>query len=104
FFKAPVWQDVIIGPTQNLETITTDDLNQILRDTVTPVLHLVGGAAMSARGAKHGVVDSDLLVKGITGLRIIDTSTSPFVPSAHTQAATYAVAERGADLIKKRWT
>ncbi|KAJ7653271.1 aryl-alcohol oxidase [Mycena polygramma] len=104
FFKAPVWQDVIIGPTQNLENITTDDLNQILRDTVTPVLHLVGGAEMSARGAKQGVVDPDLLVKGIAGLRVIDTSVLPFVPSAHTQAATYAVAERGADLIKKQWT
>jgi hypothetical protein len=74
FFKAPVWQDVIIGPTQDLENITTDALDTFIRNTVTPVLHLVGSAAMSARDAKHGVVDPDLLVKGVHGLRIIDAS------------------------------
>jgi len=104
FFKAPVWQDVIIGPTQNLENITTEALDTFIRTTVTPSLHLVGGAAMSARDAKTGVVDPDLLVKGVDGLRIIDTSVLPIIPSSHTQSPTYAVAERGADLIKQRWT
>ncbi|KAJ6512615.1 hypothetical protein C8R45DRAFT_813349, partial [Mycena sanguinolenta] len=48
-----------------------------------------------------GVVDPDLRIKNGTGLRIVDAS--PFVPSAHTQAPTYAVAERGSDLIKASW-
>ncbi|KAJ7676957.1 aryl-alcohol oxidase [Mycena polygramma] len=64
FFDSPVWQD----------NITTDALNEILRNTVMPASHLVGSAGMSARGAKHGVVDPDLLVKGMEGLRIIDAS------------------------------
>ncbi|KAJ7246716.1 aryl-alcohol oxidase-like protein [Mycena rebaudengoi] len=50
-----------------------------------------------------GVVNPDLLVKGARALRIIDASVFPIIPSAHTQAATYAVAERAADLIKQRW-
>ncbi|KAJ7027479.1 hypothetical protein C8F04DRAFT_1122203 [Mycena alexandri] len=58
---------------------------------------------MSAKNAKYGVVDSDLLVKGAAGLRIIDASVMPFVPSAHTQAAVYVIAERGADLVKEAW-
>ncbi|KAJ6551651.1 aryl-alcohol oxidase-like protein [Mycena capillaripes] len=103
FFKAPVWQDIIIGPTQDLENITTDALDEIIRNTATPSAHLVGSAAMSSRDAKYGVVNPDLLVKGFEGLRIIDASVLPIVPSAHTQAATYVVAERGADLIKQRW-
>ncbi|KAF7368940.1 GMC oxidoreductase [Mycena venus] len=103
FFKAPAWQDVIIGPTQNLENITTDALDAFIRETVTPTSHLVGSAAMSARDAENGVVDPDLLVKGARALRIIDASVLPIIPSAHTQAATYAVAERAADLIKQRW-
>jgi choline dehydrogenase-like flavoprotein len=103
FFSAPVWQDVIIGPTQQLENITTEALDTLIRGTVTPSLHLVGSAAMSARDAKHGVVDPDLLVKGVDGLRIVDASIFPVIPSAHTQAATYAIAERGADLIKQMW-
>ncbi|KAF8218263.1 aryl-alcohol oxidase-like protein [Mycena galopus ATCC 62051] len=103
FFSAPVWQDVIIGPTQQLENITTEALDTFIRETVTPSLHLVGSAAMSARDAKHGVVDPDLLVKGVDGLRIVDASIFPVILSAHTQAATYAIAERGADLIKQMW-
>jgi choline dehydrogenase-like flavoprotein len=70
FFKAPVWQDVIIGPTQDLENITTDALDIFIRNTVAPMLHLVSSAAMSAQDAKQGVVDPDLLVKGAHGLRI----------------------------------
>jgi choline dehydrogenase-like flavoprotein len=103
FFKAPTWQDVIIGPTQNLENITTDALDEIIRNSAGSTSHLVGSAAMSAPDAKHGVVNPDLLVKGVEGLRIIDASVLPIVPSAHTQAATYVIAERGADLIKQRW-
>jgi hypothetical protein len=38
------------------------------------MLHLVGSAAMSAQDAKQGVVDPDLLFKGVHGLRIIDAS------------------------------
>ncbi|KAJ7226727.1 pyranose dehydrogenase [Mycena pura] len=103
FFGAPVWRDAIIGPTQDLENITTDALDEIIRNATIPSLHLVGSAAMSARDATHGVVNPDLLVKGIRGLRVIDASVLPLIPSAHTQAATYVVAERGADLIKQRW-
>ncbi|TFK37486.1 glucose-methanol-choline oxidoreductase [Crucibulum laeve] len=58
---------------------------------------------MSARDANYGVVDPDLLVKGVEGLRIVDASILPIVPAAHTQAATYAIAERAADLIKETW-
>jgi choline dehydrogenase-like flavoprotein len=59
---------------------------------------------MSARKAGYGVVNPDLLVKGARGLRVIDASVFPYVPSAHTQAATYVIAERGSDLIKAAWS
>ncbi|KAJ7139070.1 aryl-alcohol oxidase [Mycena epipterygia] len=104
FFNAPVWKDLIIGPTRDLENITSAALDEFIRNTATPTLHLVGSAGMSARDAQYGVVDPDLLVKGLDGLRIIDASVIPLVPSAHTQAATYAFAERGSDLIKHRWS
>ncbi|KAJ7856714.1 aryl-alcohol oxidase [Mycena olivaceomarginata] len=84
FFKASAWQDVIIGPTQDPENV---------KNTVVPMLHLVGSAAMLARDAKHGVVDPDLLVKGVHGLRITDVSVLPVIPSAHTAAAAYAIGE-----------
>ncbi|KAJ7841202.1 aryl-alcohol-oxidase from pleurotus Eryingii [Mycena olivaceomarginata] len=100
FVTAPVWKDYILAPT-------------FIRNNAGTISHLVGSAAMSARGARYGVVDPDLIVKGATRLSIIDASVlvcrphlrrPPIVPSAHTQSTAYIIAERGADLVKARWT
>jgi choline dehydrogenase len=58
---------------------------------------------MAPNGAPYGVVDPDLRVKGLIGLRIVDLSVVPYIPAGHTQAGTYIIAERGADLIKEAW-
>lgn len=47
-----------------------------------------------------GVVDPQLKVYGTANVRVIDASIFPLIPGTHTQATTYAVAEKGADLIK----
>ncbi|KAJ7139051.1 hypothetical protein C8R44DRAFT_763757 [Mycena epipterygia] len=103
FTTAPVWADYIIAPTVDLQNLSTDALDTFIRNAVGSTSHLVGSAGMSARTARYGVVDPDLRVKGASRLRIIDASVLPIVPSAHTQAATYIVAERGADLVKASW-
>ncbi|KAJ7635136.1 alcohol oxidase [Roridomyces roridus] len=104
FFQTPVWDDLIIEPITDLLSLTTDELNDFIRNTSVSTGHIVSTAAMSARDADYGVVNPDLLVKGASGLRIIDASVMPFIVSGHTQAATYVIAERGADLIKERWS
>ncbi|KAH8807437.1 glucose-methanol-choline oxidoreductase-like protein, partial [Xylogone sp. PMI_703] len=48
------------------------------------------------------VVDSDLKVMGVNGLRVVDASVFPVLPSCNTQSLVYAVAERAADLIKSQ--
>ncbi|KIJ42485.1 GMC oxidoreductase [Sphaerobolus stellatus SS14] len=104
FFGGPAWKDLIIGETSPGANVTNDDeLTEYIRNGAGTTLHAVGTAAMSARGASHGVVDPDLRVKGISGLRIVDASIMPFVISGHTQAGVYLIAERGADLIKSAW-
>jgi len=47
-----------------------------------------------------GVVDSELRVYGVQGLRVIDASIMPMLPAAHLQATVYGIAEKGADLVK----
>jgi choline dehydrogenase len=57
----------------------------------------VGTCAMG--DTDMSVVDSELRVHGITGLRIADASIMPSIPSANTAATVYAIAERAAELI-----
>ena len=47
------------------------------------------------------VVDRELRVHGIKGLRVIDASVMPTMPSANTNAATLMIAEKGADIIRQ---
>ncbi|KAA8905688.1 hypothetical protein FN846DRAFT_950261 [Sphaerosporella brunnea] len=47
-----------------------------------------------------GVVDDKLRVYGVTGLRIVDISIMPIIPSTHMVATRFAIAEKAADIIK----
>jgi choline dehydrogenase len=49
---------------------------------------------------RMAVVDSDLKVHYVRGLRVIDASVMPLIPSGNTTAPTLMIAERGADLIR----
>ncbi|KAJ7323935.1 pyranose dehydrogenase [Mycena albidolilacea] len=105
FLSAPAWNhDGYLGaPAVDLTAMTPAERVDFVRSHAGPGYHIVGTAGMSPKGAQYGVVDPDLRVKGIAGLRVIDASVLPIVPAGHTQAATYVVAERGADMIKQTW-
>ncbi|KAH9477554.1 Pyranose dehydrogenase [Psilocybe cubensis] len=103
FYKAPVWKNYIIEQTSPFANATDADLEDFIQNTVFSTQHGVGTAAMSAVNANYGVVNPDLLVKGASGLRIVDGSILPFIISGHTQAPVYAIAEHASDLIKNAW-
>ena len=64
------------------------------RRTTFPIYHPVGTCALG------GVVDEQLRVRGLDGLRVIDASVMPVVPRGNTNAPVIAIAERAADLLK----
>lgn len=104
YLSAKAWQGYILGSLNNITNATSDaDLEAYARQHASPNGHVVGTVSMSPRNADYGVVDPDLLVKGVQHLRIVDASILHFVPAGNTQAATYIVAERAADLIKAKW-
>jgi hypothetical protein len=58
FVQAPVWKDYIIAPTIDLSDLSTEALDQFIRNGASAGAHLVSTAAMSARDASYGVVNS----------------------------------------------
>ncbi|PPQ96418.1 hypothetical protein CVT26_005097 [Gymnopilus dilepis] len=78
----------------------TDDLRQYVKQTVGPVFHPVGTAAMLPL-EDGGVVDSTLKVYGTTNLRVVDASILPLELSCHIQSLAYAIGEKAADILKK---
>jgi choline dehydrogenase len=78
-----------------------EDLAADLRRRLMLIYHPVGTARMSDTH-EQAVVDSQLRVHGLQGLRVIDASVMPLIPGGNTNAPTIMVAERGADLIRGR--
>jgi choline dehydrogenase len=70
------------------------DWLEFCREIGDTVFHPTSTCSMGA------VVDERLRVKGVSGLRVIDASVMPAVPSGNINAAVIAVAEKGADLVK----
>jgi choline dehydrogenase-like flavoprotein len=70
------------------------------RTTASTGYHPVSTCVMLPR-EKGGVVNERLIVYGTTNLRIVDASVMVIIPRGNTQSSVYAVAERGADIIKE---
>jgi choline dehydrogenase-like flavoprotein len=70
-----------------------EDILAWLRRVSQPVYHPTSTCAMGS------VVDSELRVYGVEGLRIVDASVMPTITRANTHAPTMMIAEKASDLI-----
>lgn len=76
-----------------------EDLDEYIRRNARSTFHYSSTCRMAPE-AEGGVVDDELRVHGIQGLRVADASVFPSIPAAHLQAPTVMIAERCADFVK----
>jgi choline dehydrogenase len=86
---------------------TDEELREFIRQDLGTLYHPVGTCAMGgdsrlAASRLTSVVDPELRVRGVEGLRVVDASVIPALPRGNTNAPVIAIAERAADLISGR--
>lgn len=81
-------------PPEDASLDTEEERIEYVKNHISTQYHLIGTCALGE------AVDNDLRVKGVKGLRVVDASIFPGHVSGNIMASTYAVSEKGADLIK----
>ncbi len=87
-------------PGEDMES--DSELLDFARQRGTTTFHLMGTCRMAPATDPSGVVDDQLRVHGLEGLRVIDASIMPTMPSANLNASTMMIAEKAADLLLER--
>lgn len=99
-FRSPALARFVESETSPSADLQTDDeLLDFARRMGTTVYHMMGTARMGPEDQPLTVVDAELRVHGLQGLRVVDASIMPSMPSANTNATTYMIAEKAADMI-----
>ena len=88
-------REVLPGPFATSD----DDLAAHCRKTVKTVYHPVGTCRMGHNADPMAVLEPDLRVRGVSGLRVLDASAMPAIVSGNTNAAVLAMADRAIDLM-----
>jgi len=95
----PALQPVIVREVRpGAEVNSEDELLDYARRTGQTCWHPAGTCRMGTDAG--AVVDPELRVRGLHGLRVVDASVMPFLVASNTNIPTIMIAERAADLIK----
>ena len=74
-----------------------------IKHDTAPENHQAGSCKMGPLSDPLAVVDNELRVRGVRGVRVADTSIMPQVTSGNTNAPAIMIGERAADFIKRAW-
>ncbi|KAH8102926.1 GMC oxidoreductase [Cristinia sonorae] len=97
--KTAPFKDLVVSNVMPNPESSDEELKEAAKVMTSTLFHPVGTCSMLPKES-GGVVDSNLLVYGTSNLRVIDASVIPLLLSANTQTVTYAIAEKGAAIIK----
>jgi choline dehydrogenase-like flavoprotein len=78
------------------------DIDAHIRATAITVHHPLGTCKMARPSDPSGVVDPELKVLGVDGLRVVDASVMPDLIGGNINAAVIMIAEKAADLMRDR--
>ncbi|MGB0965676.1 MAG: GMC family oxidoreductase [Litorivicinus sp.] len=78
---------------------TDEELAKLAGDIATTIFHPVGTCKMGREEDPLAVVDSQLRVRGVQGLRVVDASVMPTITSGNTNSPTLMIAEKAAGMI-----
>ncbi len=82
------------------DATSDDELLDYIHRCHNTVYHPAATARMGAASDPMAVLDPQLRVKGVTGLRVVDASAMPKLPSVNPNTTVMAMAEKCADLLK----
>jgi len=98
-FAAPALAKTVIGSVPPFDhDMAAEELETMVRACSGPGYHCIGTCRLGTD--EHSVVDTELRVRGVHGLRVVDASVMPMLVSANTNSAAIMVGERGAEFIK----
>jgi len=96
--QMPALKPLVVRETRPGPEIQDDaGLLDYMKETIQTSWHMVGTCRMGVD--ERAVVDPQLRVRGIDGLRVIDSSIFPTIPSSNTNIPTIATGEKGAELL-----
>ncbi|WP_374578780.1 choline dehydrogenase [Phenylobacterium sp.] len=84
------------------DVASDEQIDAWIRKHAETIYHPVGTCKMGADGDEMAVVDGELKVRGIEGLRVVDASVMPTLVGGNTNAPTIMIAEKISDVIRGR--
>ena len=103
-FQTAALREILADPVEYFPgpTIETDEqILEMIRKSLVPVFHASTTCRMGKADDPDAVVDAKARVIGVSGLRVVDTSSFALLPPGHPQSTVYALAEKIADDIKR---